>query len=84
MHPYWITFEQTARPTFFNLGVGITANSEDDARQILAATIQDAPGIVSVTRINDIRDLDQGHVAPNMGSWFRRGIWFPMGYEVSD
>ena len=84
MHPFWITFQRQQTPTFFNLGVGITANSEEDARQILAATIERAPPIANVTLINDMRDLDQGHVANNMGNWFRRGVWFPTGYENSD
>ena len=81
MHPYWITFERTPTPTLFNLGVGITARSEEDARELLATTIHDAPAIVNVTIIKDMRDLDQGHVMPNMGNWFCRGIWFPKGYE---
>lgn len=84
MRPFWITFERQQSSTFFNLGVGITANSEEDARQILSATIEDAPPIANVATIKDMRDLDQGHVAPNMGNWFRRGVWFPLGYENSN
>jgi len=84
MHPYWIAFERTPTPTLFNLGYGVTANSEEDARQILAAEVPDAPAILSVSPIKDMRDLDQGHVVPNMSNWFRRGIWFPKGYENSN
>jgi hypothetical protein len=84
MQPYWIVFEHTSKPTLFNLGYGVTANSEQDARQILAGAVPDAPAIVTVTPIKDMRDLDQEHVVPNMGNWFRRGIWFPKGYEFSN
>ena len=84
MHPYWIVFARQQTPTLFNRGVGVTANSEEDAREILAATIKGAPLVVSVTLVKDMRDLDQGHVTPNMGNWFRRGIWFPMGYEFTN
>jgi hypothetical protein len=84
MHPYWVTFERTAAPTLFNLGYGVTANSEDDAREILLAAVPDAPTIVSVTPIKDMRDLDQGHVIPNRENWFPRGIWFPKGHKNSN
>lgn len=84
MHPYWVTFERTAAPSLFNLGVGVTANSEDDARRIIAAAMHGSPSIASVVPVKDMRDLDQGHVANNMGNWFRRGIWFPLGYENSN
>jgi len=82
MHPYWIKFERQSYPTLFNLGVGVTADSEDDARNMVLSKMEDAPLIVSVTIIKDMRELDQGHVVPNMGSWFQRGIWFPKGYET--
>jgi hypothetical protein len=84
MRPFWVTFERQRTPTFFNLGVGITAHSEEDARQILGAATEGAPPVEKVTAINDMRDLDQGHVVPNMGNWFRRGVWFPTGYENSN
>jgi hypothetical protein len=82
--PYWVRFELQTTPSPYNLGVGVTADSEEDARQILAAVMQDAPPVTSVNPINELRDLDQGHVAPNMGNWFLRGIWFPPGYENSN
>ena len=82
MRPYWIAFERQPTASLFNLGYGVTARSEADAREILAETIPDAPRIVSVTPIKDMRDLDQGHVVPNMSNWFRRGVWFPKGHEA--
>jgi hypothetical protein len=84
MYPFWITLEPQTAPNLFNLGVGVTANPEEDAQQILTAALKDAPPIFNITRIKDMSDLDQEHVAPNMGNWFRRGIWFPAGYEFSN
>lgn len=84
MRPYWVTFERPAKFSTFGLGFGVTASSEDDVRQILAASVPDAPAILTVTPIKDMRDLDQGHVVPNMSNWFPRGIWFPKGYENSN
>jgi hypothetical protein len=60
--------------------VGVTAYSEVDAREIVRA-IFDRP-IVKVEVISDMRDIEQNHVAPNMGNHFKRGIWFPLGYET--
>jgi hypothetical protein len=37
--------------------------------------------VKSIAIVDDVATLDQGHVRPNMGSIFARGIWFPLGYE---
>ena len=81
MKPYWITFERIAAPSYFNLGVGITANSKQDALEILSNTLPEAPPVAGVAPIRDMRELDQAHVAPNMGNWLLRGVWFPRGHE---
>jgi hypothetical protein len=74
MQPYWIRIDKCG------LGVGITATSEEDARALFQkAWPKDR--IASLAPINDMRDIEQNHVAPNMGNWFMRGIWFPMGYD---
>ena len=78
MHPYWIK-------TSGHLGVGVTAQSEADALQLFSIAFGSAENVVSIEIIKDMNDLDQNHVAPNMGNWFRRGIWFPQGQEhISD
>jgi hypothetical protein len=84
MRPYWIKVEEQPLPTFLNLGVGITATSEQDARQIFAAKFGDDLPIASVTPIPDIDYLEQSHVRPNMGNWLKRGIWFPKARENSN
>jgi hypothetical protein len=81
MQPYWITVEQVPTPSIFKTGVGVTAYSELDARNLFAANIGDEYAIQAVERIADINQLDAGHVLPNMGNWMRRGIWFPLGFD---
>jgi hypothetical protein len=83
MQAYWIRVERQPLPTILNLGAGITADSEEDARSIFAEAFGAVP-IVSITAISGMNTLDQGHVVPNMGNWFRKGVWFPQGYEHSN
>jgi len=80
MQPYWITIERGPEPTPLNLGAGITAISEADARVLFAETFEPVCRIERIVAVTDIRDIEQGHVVPNMGNWFRRGVWFPLGY----
>ena len=77
MHPYWIDIEG-------RLGVGITARSDQDALAIFEARFGSKYRPAQVTVIRDMNKLEQNHVAPNMGNWFVRGIWFPLGYDISD
>ena len=80
MRPYWI---RTNEP--FTLGVGITARSEEDARALFRLAWPDAPDIVEIKVIRDMCDIDQGHVAPKMENWLKRGIWYPRGFaQLSD
>jgi len=81
MLPFWITIEKKRTATPLNLGVGITAISETDARNIFVAAFGNEYQIASVSVVDDVGALDQNHVIPNMGSIFRRGVWFPIGYE---
>ena len=37
--------------------------------------------IREIREVNDVAELDQGHVIPNMGNMLKRGIWFPLGYD---
>jgi hypothetical protein len=76
LKPYWIT---TTEP--MSLGYGVTARSVDDAETQLRRVLADDHAITKITLLNDIRSLDQNHVACNMGNMLRRGIWYPLGYE---
>jgi len=73
MRPYWITTDRRGE-------VGITAYSEQDARTLLSLAWPTYK-VVEVRPVRHMSDLDQNHVRPNMGNWFRRGIWCPLGYE---
>ena len=74
MRPYWI---RTDRP--MSLGVGVTARSEEDTIGLLRRAWP-KEAVVGIRIINDIGELDQKHVVPNMGNRLRRGIWFPLVY----
>lgn len=74
MTPYWVSIER-------GLGVGITAHSEEDARALFDAAFANSYIFVAIKAIKDMRDIEQNHVAPNMGNWFRRGIWYPLGFD---
>ena len=74
LHRYW--FQTRER-----LGYGVTAYSEDDARQLIKVAVGTSPSKDELVRIIvdvDIRELAQGHVIPNMGPPNVRGVWYPM------
>lgn len=82
MNRYWVTFERQPAPSVLNLGVGVTAYSEEDACKLVAEAFDQR--IVAVEVIADMQSIDQNHVAPNMGDHFECGIWFPLGYSKKD
>jgi hypothetical protein len=67
---FWFTTERG--------GIGVTAYSLEDARNLI-----DADDYLRIQKVSevienvDVRTLDQGHVIPNMGPPNLRGIWFP-------
>lgn len=77
---YWFHFAPTNDPSILNLGCGITAYDESDARRIFEAEVVPLFGsriILAVTNDIDVSTLDAGHVRPNMGDPSKRGAWFP-------
>jgi hypothetical protein len=80
MRPYWIRVERRPAPTILNLGAGVTALSEADAREIFACAFGLQHAVKSIPPIRDMGEIDQDHVVPNMGNWFERGVWFPLGF----
>ena len=64
-------------------GCGVTAYDYQDALGLLKNLVfkEDLPKIKECIENVDISTLDEKHVLPNMGNIFRRGIWFPLGYE---
>ena len=88
MHVYWIKFKKQAGETYSlvnPLGCGVTAYSYQDALRIVRECVFDnapLPQIETILEYVDMSALDQDHVVPNVGLPFRRGVWFPRGYEL--
>jgi hypothetical protein len=62
------------------LGFGVTAYSVDDAKRLIDDAARRLGWDYEILRIVedvDVRDLDQGHVVPNMGPPNFRGVWYP-------
>lgn len=71
--PYWFKTKN-------ELGFGITAFSEEDAKVLLtdaATTIGKDYEVLEIIPNVDIHTLDQNHVIPNMASPNVRGVWYP-------
>lgn len=82
MKPYWISISPLHSPSPLNLGIGVTALSEDDARTIVSALFGGEIVMLKVEPIQDMTTIDQKHVAPNMEpNWLLRGVWYPAGYR---
>jgi hypothetical protein len=58
-------------------GYGVSAYSEQDAVDLLAAAQLEISDIVHVIANVDMSTLDQKHVVPNIGPPSFRGVWFP-------
>ena len=84
LHKYWVSFERLERPIPLNLGCGVTAYDRDDAIGLIRKLIFGNCAMPRISRITDdveLQDLNQGHVAPNVGDASVRGIWFPQGFN---
>jgi len=78
---YWFQFAQSTSPSVLNIGCGITAYSEEDARNILEEkvfSIYPCREVLNVTEGVDVSTLDENHVLPNMALPTTRGVWFPL------
>lgn len=63
-----------------DLGIGVTAYSVDDARNLIDNEACSLPWdyeVLEVVEDVDVRDLDQDHVVPNVGPVNFRGVWYP-------
>jgi hypothetical protein len=80
LRPYWITFADLEDFSSLGRGVGVTANDVGDALTLIESALGPLT-IAEITVVEDVATLDEGHVRPNMGSIFLRGIWYPLGHE---
>ncbi|MEZ5344751.1 MAG: hypothetical protein R2681_04255 [Pyrinomonadaceae bacterium] len=62
-----------------HFGIGVTAFSRADAEFLVkkADLSEQLKYVTEVIENVDIRNLDQGHVIPNMSPPNFRGVWFP-------
>lgn len=82
---FWFKFALLSPADALNLGCGVTADDEEDARKIVRDCVF---GRYSPRRIDavienvDVATLDAGHVKPNMGDPTVYGVWFPLGVDT--
>jgi hypothetical protein len=86
MKIYWLKIRSEDRS---GTEFGITAYNWDDAMSLLAKASRaisnvaiDATAVENYREIENVDELDQNHVLPNMGVVLRRGIWFPNLPEI--
>ena len=78
---YWLKFASSNEPSPLNLGCGVTAYDEKDARAMFKDIVQPIFGprdVVEVIEDIDVSTLDDGDVRSNMGNPANRGVWFPL------
>ncbi len=86
MKLYWIKMAPSIESGISGLGYGVTALDEADAVSLIQRYFLDnnhlkveKDTITSIQLINDLSEIEQNHVRPNMGNHLRRGIWYPSG-----
>ena len=85
----WFRFDASAErlASGAGLGCGLTAVDRRDAEAMLAASVFGGgplPAVLEVVEDVDVRDLDEGHVLPNLGDPSARGVWFPRLWRTVD
>ena len=76
MERFWADTKRQVQPSPLNLGIGVTAHSEADARVIIAECFNGVE-IERIRIVCHLTSMDEKHVLPNMGDHMRRGVWFP-------
>lgn len=82
LHRFWFRFDPSAQrpPAATALGCGVTGVDREDAERLLSSILFDhaeLPRVLEVVQDVDVRELDPGHVLPNIGDPSIRGVWFP-------
>lgn len=84
MYPYWVTLNGVSGDfsPFPAFGAGVTAQSPQEALEIVSGAFGIRERHLSARRILDMSELEQNHVAPNMDPhWMIRGIWYSPGHR---
>jgi hypothetical protein len=79
---YWFRFEASEVTTRAGGGIGVGATGVDraDAAKLIQQRLFEQaamPAVIDVVEDVDVRELDSGHVRPNMGDPTVRGVWYP-------
>jgi hypothetical protein len=84
MNVYWIDLRVPATEQLSMHGFGVTAKDQADALQLLGEALKNLGYSIEIDKlkpsfrtINDISEIEENHVRPNMGMHLRRGVWFP-------
>jgi hypothetical protein len=77
---FWIKFSNLSNFNPLNIGCGVTAKDETDAKIIILQNFGDAvySAIFSISILSSFEMINDKHVVPNMGDYSKRGIWFPL------
>ena len=73
LRQFWFTCEPAP-------GIGVTAETVDEAREMAEGALAYLPGSVITGVVEDVQveTLDEHLVLPNLGPPALRGVWFPM------
>lgn len=81
---YWFEFDlKTYSSEFYipsQLGYGVTAYNIEDAKALLMKEIfcnKKLPTLIKLKENIKFSDIEPNHVAPNIGLFIKRGVWFP-------
>jgi hypothetical protein len=77
---FWFSFQKATQPNALNMGCGITAYDEADARKMLTMVVFPMFGEQPIDQIIegiDVQTLEANHVLPNIGNPAVRGVWYP-------
>ena len=81
LQPYWIKSRGRLPGPVAAFGAGITERSVQDAAALFRLAFGEDHEVQSIMPIMNMREIEQNHVALNMGNALRRGIWFPLGFD---
>jgi hypothetical protein len=89
MRRFWVEFDVadwSDYPAGAQMGCGVTAHDLQDALRLVTERLFAGfpePKVRKIVPDIDVSSLDERNVLPHIGNVLRRGIWFPLGYEIT-
>lgn len=83
MKIFWFEFHEHNEkklPLGTRRGCGVTAHDKEDAIKLLKYFIFKDWEVLPINSIKEnisLEELEQNHVAPNIGNIMERGLWYP-------